>query len=188
MSREPGDWLAVAGAAQERVQRSLGLDRLQVAVAARVIVRKVNFRVVDVVGAVARRLGLAVPAVEEMRFAELAEIEQARAQVVVVAGEEQPAAARDRAPDRLRVRRAQSGAGVDREQPQFVAIGIGQRDKIRIVAIRADRSIARRDAELERFEMGREQREPPDMPVLLGEGNRRLEKNLLHAQRPTTVS
>ena len=96
---------------------SFGLDQLQVPVPARMIVRKADCPVVDVVDAVTHRFRLSVHAVKEVGVTDLAELQQTRAQVVMIAREQQSPATRHEAANRNRIGRAQPRADIDREEP-----------------------------------------------------------------------
>ena len=101
VSREPGDGIAAA-AAQKCVHRTCGLDHLQVSISARMIVGKADRAGISIIDAMARQVRFSVYAVEEMGMTNFAELEQTRAEVMMIASEQQSPAARGEAANPIR--------------------------------------------------------------------------------------
>src|SRR5262245_33874646 len=99
---------------------------------------------------------------------------------MVIAREQQSAAARGEAADRVGVGRGQPRADVDREQPQLVEMGVRQAGQIYVVAVRVGDSIARGDGKTLRSEPLRQQRKAAAVPVVRVARDRRLQEDLLH--------
>src|SRR6478672_5331755 len=194
VSREPGDGIATA-AAQKCVHRTCGLDHLQVSISARMIVGKADRAGISIIDAMARQVRFSVYAVEEMGMTDFAELEQTRAEVMMIASEQQSPAARGEAANPIRIGSGQARADVDREQPQFIEMRIRQVDQVRVITVGVGRPVASCNGEglvapvvPQRFQLLRQQREAADMPVIFGPGNRSFEKYSLHLTRPLVHS
>ena len=130
------------------------------------------------------RVPVVVARVEVVRGADTAERADRAPEIHVIAGDEQAAAAAPEARDRRAVGFVQTVAGIHREQPELVVAGLVEGGEHRIG--RSDRPpVARGHARerpalraLQRLEMAPQQREPPDVPIVQGRGDRRLQQDL----------
>lgn len=137
-----------------------------------------------VVDAPAVGVQLAVPALEKVRGPEVAEPEDGRAHVLVVARNHAATAAGTERPDGRAAGAAQAVVDLHREEPQLGDVGGWQSDEIGIASIAVLVAVAhdyvvqgtaiRRG---EPGEMGAQEREPIAAPVVVGRRDGRLQKD-----------
>jgi hypothetical protein len=113
--------------------------------------------------------------VKEVCATHPAERAERRAEVIVIARGEEPAAALAEARDALTVGHGEPVTGVHGEEPELVEISRVEPAQHFVVTVRVRHAVARRDfAERAAFPVSKlaqalaEQREPADVPVVLG--------------------
>ncbi len=179
--------------AEERVVRRQRLDLLIVAVAAGIVVRPGDGRGADVVDNPSRLVRFWVAGLEAVELADAAELQEALAQVLVVTGHEQAAAPATESLHALGVAIGDGVGDVHGEQPELIDVGVRQPGQVGVVARGVRLPVARRNLEqgavgtLQAFQVGLQQREPPDVPVVGRGRDGGLDEDAAHARSPAVA-